>query len=114
MRWWLTGAVLCAAVFAVLPGGQVRLGAAQLQGLVGSYQYERTLAEDCYVDNLRVGRVGLSPTSIEIEWDYEGFLPAQNVVYEVKRVDPNNTETILGETSETYYFDNSAHTLGSR
>jgi hypothetical protein len=110
--WPLLGLGLCTLVFSVLPGGQVRLGAQQLQGLVGRYSYEWDRGEDCYVNNLRLYRMDYPGIGIELAWDYQGF-PASSVVYEVKRT-VGGVDTILGETSDPHWSDPYGHTLGAR
>lgn len=86
----MLGLFLCALVFGVLPGGQIQLGARQLQGLVGSYLY--AVPEELAAPaDLRVTQIYL-PKTIRVEWDAgEAQPPNYQYRYWMQRLDASGT-----------------------
>ena len=105
-RWswpWL-GVLLCALVFAVLPGGQIRLGAGQLQGLVGSYLYANPVPLLDPTD-MRVTQIYL-PKTIRVEWDDgQPLPPGYYFRYWVERLDASGTTLLEQHFADEAYWD---------
>jgi len=102
--WSLLGLLLCTLVFAVLPGGQVRLGARQLQGLVGSYLYANPMRLPEPSD-VRITQIFL-PKTIRVEWNDGGENIFPDSSFVVQRIDPA-TSTVLAtfNTHDEFWVD---------
>jgi len=109
--WWLAGLFLSALVALALPGEQIRLGAAELRGLVGSYLYSQPLILSAPT-NARVTEIYL-PKTVKVEWDD----PMTNQEpteweYHVTRTDTVTQATTVYETTDKFWVDSFAFVYG--
>lgn len=87
--WRLAAVLLAALVFAVLPADRIRLGASQLQGLVGSYSYWLP-APLGQVSGLTVEEVYL-PGRVRVNWAAMGASYApEGFHYLLQRINPGD------------------------
>ncbi len=100
-RWPLGALALSGAVVLVLPTQQIRLGASQLQGLIGGYMYEVDLPVDQKVTELRVADIYLPPT-MRTEWNYH---PMGRAVpqFQVKRTGGGTSASL--QTQQLFWND---------
>jgi len=112
LGWPALGVALCTLVFAVLPGEQVRLGARQLNGLVGTYLYANPMILPPPAD-VRVTQIFL-PKTVRVEWNAGVADPGFGISYTVMRVDPA-TETVLASinTADQFWMDSFDFTYGT-
>lgn len=101
--WPLLGLLLCSLVFSVLPGGQIRLGAGQLRGLVGSYLYANPIMLPTPQD-VRISQIYL-PKTVRVEWNDGGDGPGGGIYYAVQRLDPVTHTVLAGTTTANEYWN---------
>ena len=113
-QWPAASIGLIMLVVLVVPARQIRMGERDLNGLVGSYLYEKSVSVGPGPDitNLRISDV-FQPTTMRVEWGNGTFsYPIVTTLYDVVR-SLSGTQQMATQTSYPYYNDSFSWTLNT-